>query len=387
MRRSRELAALLVAAALLAGCTGGASGEDGDAPPPASSAPTASVDEGESEPTYDVTTPTVWLCHPDRTDNPCLEELETVTVAGDGASRARPLTPASSPAFDCFYVYPTVSAAPTPTAPKTSAPEIVRTARAQASAFQGVCRLFVPIYRQTTLTGLLNGGITDPKARETAIEDVVSAFHDYLNEDNNGRPFLLLGHSQGAGVLTTLIQREIDGDEQLRSRLVSAMLLGGAPFLAAGSSTRGSFQNVPPCRTPDDAGCLVAYNTYEGPPPSNALFGRTVDGRTVVCTNPAALAGGSGRLDPIVPTPSAPGVDDVATLTRLDGALSARCRSNGRYTWLDVQRVDGSPLPPTALTGALAPDWGMHRYDVTVALGNLVDLAARQAAVVARRND
>jgi hypothetical protein len=163
------------------------------------------------------------------------------------------------------------------------------------------------------------------------------------------------------------------------------MLIGGAPFLAAGSSTRGSFQNVPPCRTPDDTGCLVAYNTYEGRPPPDALFGRTVDGRTVVCTNPAALAGGSGLLDPIVPTPTAPGSVDVATLTRLDGALRARCRSTGGYTWLEIQRVDGSPLPPTALSGSLAPDWGMHRYDVTVALGDLVDLAARQAAGMARR--
>lgn len=392
------MAAGLMVAAVLAGCSRGAPGDgpgESDTAGPATVAasptePTSAGADGPDEPggapSYDVTSPTAWLCHPDLADNPCFDGLTTVTVAADGSRRERPLRPAEDPPFDCFYVYPTVSTTPTTTAPKESAAEIVRVARAQASAFGEACRLYVPLYRQITLAGLVGGAFSDPEARETATGDVVSAFHDYLNRDNEGRPFLLLGHSQGATVLVSLIQREIDGDETLRSRLVSAMLLGGAPFLAPGSSDRGSFQNVPPCRTRSDTGCVVAYNTYAGEPPANALFGRTIDGRTVICTNPADLAGGSGLLDPVVPQPSEPGAVDVVSLTRLDDAVRARCRSTAKSTWLDIGRVPGSPLPSAVLSAPLGPDWGLHRYDVTLALGDLVDLAAHQAMVLERRD-
>ena len=44
------------------------------------------------------------------------------------------------------------------------------------------------------------------------------------------------------------------------------------------------------------------------PPPAKSLFGRTsVRGMQVLCTNPAALAGGRGVADPIFPSkPFAP---------------------------------------------------------------------------------
>ena len=67
------------------------------------------------------------------------------------------------------------------------------------------------------------------------------------------------------------------------------MLIGAGVWLAPGSTTTGSFQNVPPCREPDQAGCVVAYNTYASTPPTLSLFGRTVNGRTVVCV----LSGGN----------------------------------------------------------------------------------------------
>ena len=325
----------------------------------------------------------MWLCRPGMPDNPCLGHLTTTVVAPDGTRTREPFRAASDPGFDCFYVYPTVSTATTRNAPRRVAPEIVRVVRAQAALFQRVCRLYAPIYRQVTLPGLFSGGFSDPQARALAQQDVVDAFHDYLVHDNDGRPFLLLGHSQGASSLTSLVQSEIDGDPALRSRLVSAMLLGGAVTLAPGSSTQGSFQNVPPCRSRTQTGCVVAYNTYDGTPPESALFGRTVAGRTVVCVNPADPATGVGSLDPIVPVSSAPGVDDVVGFRSYPGAVRSRCRSSATETWLRASRAPGTSLPDQALRGRLSPAWGLHRVDVTIALGDLIDLAAAQAASMA----
>jgi hypothetical protein len=326
---------------------------------------------------------TLWLCRPGLEDNPCEGELGTTVVAPDGSRTRQPFRAAQDPAFDCFYVYPTVSTAKTRNAPRRAAPEILRVTRAQAALFQRECRLFVPIYRQVTLDGLFSGGYTDPVARDLAQQDVVDAFREYVDRFSGGRPFLLLGHSQGATVLTSLVQSEIDGDPALRSRLVSAMLIGGSVQLGPGSSTTGSFQNVPPCSSAQQAGCVVAYNTYAGTPPRPSLFGRTVNGRTVVCVNPGDPAGGLRRLDPIVPVPSRPGAVDVVGFVSYPGSVSARCRSNATSTWLDARRVAGSQLPEPALAGQRSPAWGLHRIDITVALGDLIDLAADQAAALA----
>lgn len=333
---------------------------------------------------YPVPTKTVWLCRPGMPDNPCEDDVGLTVVQPDGRTRTGSYAPARSPRFDCFYVYPTVSRAPTTNAPKRVTPELVYVARAQAVPFQSVCRLYAPVYRQITSAGLAAGAFTDPAARALAQRDVVSAFHDYLNRFNQGRPFLLLGHSQGAIALTQLVQEEIDGNRDLRRRMVSAMLIGGGVWLAPGSRTRGTFQNVPPCRRPDQARCVVAYNTYAGPPPADGLFGRDVDGRRTVCVNPARPAGGSARLSPVVPRPSSAGAQDVVGYAEFVRSVDGRCRSNGSHTWLDVSEVPGSLLPEEVWQAGSSGSWGLHRLDVTLGLGDLVDLARRQARTVLR---
>lgn len=329
-------------------------------------------------------TRTVWVCRPGMRDNPCRGGLGTTVIAPDGSTTRRPFVRAARPTFDCFYVYPTVSKAKRTNAPRRSAPQVLFATRAQAALFQRECRLFVPAYRQITSAGLASGAFSDPKARRIAQRDIDRAFDDYLARHNDGRPFLLLGHSQGSFVLSEVVRTRIDPSPRLRARLVSVMLIGGGPWLAPGSTTQGTFSNVPPCTDPDQAGCLVAFNTYGDAPPSTGLFGRTVDGRTVVCTNPAALPGGPGLLDPIVPVPDSSGADVVRGFWEFPDSARAQCSRNAAFTWLDVARVPGSQLPQLAVTPTSGPAWGLHRVDVTLALGNLIDLAARQAAAVAR---
>jgi Protein of unknown function (DUF3089) len=327
---------------------------------------------------------TVWICRPGMPDNPCEGNLDTTVVAPDGTSSVRPFVPPADPRFDCFYVYPTVSMASRTNAPRRSSPEILFATRAQAAPFQSQCRLFVPAYRQITLAGLASGAFADPGARRIARRDIRDAFDEYLRRYNRGRPFLLLGHSQGAMVLTDVVRSRIDGNRRLRDRMVSAMLIGAGPTLDRGSSRRGTFRHVPPCRSETQARCLVAYNTYGGVPPADALFGRTVSGRRVVCVNPGAPGGGSALLDPIVPVPSAPDAEDVGGFIEFTDSLAARCRSNRASTWLDASLVPGSQLPELAVVPTSGPAWGLHRVDVTLALGDLVRLAAEQAARLTR---
>ena len=113
----------------------------------------------------------------------------------------------------------------------------------------------------------------------------------------------------------------------------------------------------------------------------------------MLCTNPAALRGGSGRLEPYFATAPFRGplgsVADRAPAsvsTRWIGMLglySASCRREAGAVWLGVTPKPGDPRP--VVTERIGPDWGPHLYDVNLALGNLVEVARRQAKAYARR--
>ena len=81
----------------------------------------------------------------------------------------------------------------------------------QASQFSRVCRVWAPIYRQQTVAGLLD--VTGYKqTTDVAFKSLLAGWRDYLAHDNHGRPFVLIGHSQGAAMLIRLIRSQIDAN-------------------------------------------------------------------------------------------------------------------------------------------------------------------------------
>lgn len=150
------------------------------------------------------------------------DPLTTTSVAGNGRTSTVTASRAANPKIDCFSVYPTVSTEPGPNANLTVQPQETGIAIAQASRCSQVCRVFAPMYPQGTLSDI---GPTPASSEEmTAYDGLVKAWdYYYLNE---GRGFVIIGHSQVAEVLTRLVQQEIDPNPTLRKRLVSAILLG-----------------------------------------------------------------------------------------------------------------------------------------------------------------
>ena len=329
---------------------------------------------------------TVWICHPARPSPACTANLDATVVAAGGNRTQQAITPAAAPPADCFYVYPTVSSAPTDNAPRESEPAVVAAVHAQAALFSQVCRVFAPAYRQITTGAIPRGKYFDPAVQKIAYDDVRDAWRDYLAHDNDGRPFVLIGHSQGSLMLTKLVQNEIDKNADLRGRMLSAILPGANVTTAIDKPVGGSFTAVPACTRPGQKSCVIAYSGYAGTPPSYALFGRTSNGgEQVLCTDPSRLAGGSGVAHPFVPADRArlgpkplPGTGFVA----YPGSIRVACRSGGGATWLQVTTVPGSPLASfaSALSSALGPAWGLHVGDVTLALGDLVEAVRRQEA-------
>lgn len=373
--RSRlSISVAAVALLVLAACTSQPS-DSPSSPPPEDPAPQTTE--------LAVERPTRWVCRPDMADNPCTGGLDAeIRPLTGGASRQQTFRPARNPVVDCFYVYPTVSDAAGPNAPRRSTARIEATVRAQAALFGSTCRLFAPVYRQATASSLRSGDYFAPEVLERVDSDVRSAWHDYLNEDNDGRGVVLIGHSQGSMALQRLLDREILEDPAQRSRIVSAVLIGGNVSAGTGAD------ELVPCEDAGQVGCVVAYSSFASRPPDTAFFGRAGLG-PALCTDPTRLSGaGDGVLHPYLPSErlapegGLPGAVPTATGVRAGfvgypGSLTARCRTSGGFGWLDVEAVDGARTPP--LDQALGPSWGLHVADVNLALGDLVEAVRLQA--------
>jgi hypothetical protein len=189
-----------------------------------------------------------WLCRPGRQD-PCSTPLPTTALNANGYGSTGLVRPAADPGIDCFYVYPTVSRDRTMNSDLDSGPEERATAMAQAARFGTVCRTFAPMYRQLTTTALgrFVGGGGDPRPLfALAYEDVRNAWRNYLARDNRGRPFVLIGHSQGSIHLIRLIAEEIEGRPEA-ARMLSAILLGYAVEVPEGRTVGGTFRETPHC--------------------------------------------------------------------------------------------------------------------------------------------
>jgi hypothetical protein len=347
-----------------------------------------------------------WLCRPDRADDVCAGEDLTATVIGpDGPGDVEEHVVAEDAPVDCFYVYPTTSQDEGLNADFTPDPnQEVWTARNQAARLTGVCRVFAPIYRQAT-TAAIGGAGTDAEreaAFARAYEDVVDAFRHYLANDSDGRGVVLVGHSQGAGMLREMIATEVEGEPAVRERVVSALLIGTTVTVPPGELVGGSFAEMPLCTAVVEAGCVVSYATFaaDAPPPADSRFGRAdEEGLEAACVNPAAPGGGPATLRPYVPTEVPEGtisaatadperLEQLATLgtpwALLGDFVVAECVQRDGASYLEA--TVGGPDDPRgdSVGGSLGPDWGLHLVDVNIAMGDIVDLVAAQATAYAQ---
>jgi pimeloyl-ACP methyl ester carboxylesterase len=354
------------------------------------------TDVGVSAP-LDYANAAMWACRPDLEPNQCHQDMTATRMEPDGSRVPEPHTRAESPAFDCFYVYPTVllSGAPQMVDFSQAGIDIVNDPlQTQGARFSRICRMFAPLYRQVGLSG---GAPVAGSDRALGLQDVRDAFAYYLANWNEGRKFVLIGHSQGTAMLTAMAQMDLDTEAaaDVRARMISALLIGGSIQVPPDQAMGGTFQNIPICTTQGQAGCVIAYASYasDAPPGMNGIFARNSGETKAACVDPKVISGNPGRFKGSYfqkrianPTfgPNTPLPDDLETPFAVYRDLfSGACveKDGAHYLEMTIEPSGETDMrtPPWRNTAVEGIGFGLHLVDYHIPLEDLIDAVQAQA--------
>lgn len=168
---------------------------------------------------------------------------------------------------DLFYIYPTVYFDESGTDLAAIDDPVVRMSAQAAydktgSAIGASTNVFAPYYRQTNLR--IARGLTGEEYEEYSMgeqrTDIYAALDYYFENWNEGRPFILAGHSQGSCMLKIVLGEYMQLHPEYLERMVAAYVIGF-------SITESWLKEHPYLKFAegaDDTGVIVSWNA-EGP--------------------------------------------------------------------------------------------------------------------------
>lgn len=319
-------------------------------------------------PAPDYANPQNWAALPDRLD------AADVVPENDPYGDRQKIAP-----VDAFYIHPTTyrSAASwnqplddQATNDWTDESVIAR----QAAVFNACCRVFAPRYRQATAAGVVAPpAMRAMEAYELAWQDVRAAFLYYMQHENRGRPFIIVGHSQGAAHVERWL-KEFWPQPAYREKLIAAYAIG-VSFSSKTLAELGGGISI--CSTPTQTGCFISWNAFDrsGDPAQYLAAGLarhqqrhgTTEGSAVACVNPltfsliqpaASAASNLGSL------PARRGVGLAATLKQgvalpptEPGRIGSACEGG-------ILRVDGVPKEGYAIMPLPAGMLHFNEFDL-----------------------
>ena len=218
---------------------------------------------------------TSWLSLPPRKDETDLVPFGLEPSNNDGTA-----------SVDVFYIHGTGYLANTswtsPLAVNSATADNARFSLAnQASIFNGCCNIYAPHYREASIFAYI--ALDTPERDQlldAVFDDVLKAFEYYLKNYNEGRPFVLVSHSQGTHHAMRLLEL-LDTQGDIAQQLVVAYMLGSGP-VSLTQRYVDSLNHFDTCSSATDINCLVHWNTY-GPDGTRKLFASP---EPSLCVNP-----------------------------------------------------------------------------------------------------
>ena len=168
---------------------------------------------------------------------------------------------------DVFLICPTVD-----TGSETNAFDLNEQMKAQflyaldleKGMYEDTGRLFSPYYRQMAMHAYKLSEAERALAREIAYRDVSSAFRWYLDHENNDRPLILAGFSQGSDMCLELMKEYFGGESaearSLRERLVAVYAIGWSVT----EDMTAAYPQIIPAAGETDTGVVVSFDCEDG---------------------------------------------------------------------------------------------------------------------------
>jgi hypothetical protein len=283
---------------------------------------------------------------------------------------------ATEKAVDVFYLYPTVYQKANKNEPNICSidnPIMLKNSKmafaVQASAFETVGNLYAPYYRQADAAYTLALPLAEQAKVVGGIPttDAMAAFDYYIQNYNQGRPFILAGHSQGSNVLLYLLSDYMKAHPEVQARMIAAYVIGYSvtpEYLAQNPHLKFA-------QGPIDTGVIVSYNT-EAP---------KVEGK-----NPVILPGAMA-INPISWTRSEKPATAAESLGSIDMDKTGKMITLPHYAdaQISIERgvvicssVDVNKLSPG---NQVFPKGVYHHYDYLFYYYNLRENAALRTAI------
>jgi hypothetical protein len=253
----------------------------------------------------------------------------------------------SAHAVDVFYVYPTIYQGDG--VQDITDPEQVEACmvpiRTQASVFEESANIYAPLYRQVGRDGFNNTEKLDGYL-EVGEQDVKDALLYYLENLNDGKPFIIAGHSQGSSTLISLLTK-MWGTTGAEDRMIATYIIG----FSVTESDIAANPAIRMCDGPTDTGCFIAYNSMKDGMQSESV--QILEGAIV--TNPLSWVSSSedGEYVPASENLGAVFFDEEGySPTMYEHFTSAQVKDQG----LVCEVADTSVLSSYAIEGIYHPD-------------------------------
>ena len=124
----------------------------------------------------------------------------------------------------------------------------------QVSIFNGIANVYAPLYQQVRVRDLDDFPKENSDDFAVAFQDVKAAF-EYYTENNGGKPFFIMGHSQGAHLGLTLV-KELFSDSRYLDKLIAAYIIGWPVT----QSDLNNYPHLKALSSPEETGGVIAWD-------------------------------------------------------------------------------------------------------------------------------
>lgn len=222
--------------------------------------------------------------------------------------------------------------------------------------YEQTATLYAPYYRQMTFPVY---SMTEEEMEpylNIAYADISAAFLYYMEEINQGRPFILAGFSQGSQLLLMLMEEYFD-NPAYSENLVAAYAIGWKVT----QEDLDTYPHLKMAQKEDDTGVIVSFNTEAAGMKESLIV---ADGERTIGINPL-----NWKTDGTLAEKS---LNKGACFTDYTGAITNEIpQLTGAYLDADRGTLIAVDIHPEDYSNSLFPDGIYHLYDYQFFYRNL----------------